>query len=106
MISQDTIEEVKRRLIKTYNPLSIYIFGSYAWGTPHQDSDLDLMVIVSKSDVKPLHRAIEGLLAMSDLDISKELLVLTQQEFSASSQREGNLAYAVKHHGKCIFAQS
>jgi predicted nucleotidyltransferase len=40
MISPDVIEEVKNRLIKAYNPLEIYIFGSYAWGHPDDESDL------------------------------------------------------------------
>jgi len=43
MISQETIEEVKNRLVKTYDPISIYLFGSYAWGHPTEDSDLDLL---------------------------------------------------------------
>jgi predicted nucleotidyltransferase len=29
----------------------IYLFGSYAYGTPHQDSDLDLYVVL-KDDVQ------------------------------------------------------
>lgn len=34
MISPETLEEVKNRLVKTYAPLEIYLFGSYAWGNP------------------------------------------------------------------------
>jgi predicted nucleotidyltransferase len=32
----------------------IYLFGSYANGTPHKDSDLDVCVIVPDSDVNPI----------------------------------------------------
>ncbi|MDR1919562.1 MAG: nucleotidyltransferase domain-containing protein [Tannerellaceae bacterium] len=28
------------------NPVAIYLFGSYAYGTPHADSDLDIFVVV------------------------------------------------------------
>jgi predicted nucleotidyltransferase len=28
------------------NPVAIYLFGSYAYGTPHADSDLDIYVVV------------------------------------------------------------
>jgi predicted nucleotidyltransferase len=37
---QDVIEQLKRR-----NPQAIILFGSYAWGNPHQDSDLDIVVV-------------------------------------------------------------
>jgi hypothetical protein len=39
VISQTVIEEVKRRLIEVYDPAKIYLFGSYAWGVPHEESD-------------------------------------------------------------------
>ncbi len=32
-------ETIKIRLKIAYNPLSLYIFGSYAWGTPNKDSN-------------------------------------------------------------------
>ena len=56
MISQEVIEEVKNRLIKTYNPIAIYLFGSYAWGTPNEDSDLDLLIVVDKSEERSFDR--------------------------------------------------
>jgi predicted nucleotidyltransferase len=31
------------------NPVAIYLFGSYAYGLPHKDSDFDIYVIVPDS---------------------------------------------------------
>ncbi len=44
MIEKKVIDEVKNRLVNTYNPIAIYLFGSYAWGIPTEDSDLDLLI--------------------------------------------------------------
>ena len=44
MIKREVIDEVKNRLVKAYDPLAIYLFGSYAWGTPTEDSDLELLI--------------------------------------------------------------
>ena len=30
-------EKVKQKLIECYDPLKIYIFGSYAWGHPDEE---------------------------------------------------------------------
>jgi len=40
----DKYKSVIERL-KNRNPQAIILYGSYAWGKPHQDSDLDLVVI-------------------------------------------------------------
>ena len=99
MINDKLIEIVKTKLSDTYNPLSIYIFGSYAWGNPTQESDLDLVVVVEKSSQKPYIRPIAGLRALRGLGIAKDLIVYTQEEFKALSQDMSSLLYKVKHQG-------
>jgi len=49
------IEEIKAEIVKrlkTLNPEKIILFGSYAYGTPTKDSDIDLY-IVTKDDFIP-----------------------------------------------------
>jgi len=46
MISMQQIEEVSRCIADAYHPERILLFGSYAWGTPSRDSDVDLLVIL------------------------------------------------------------
>ncbi|HDO26425.1 MAG TPA: nucleotidyltransferase domain-containing protein, partial [Nitrospirae bacterium] len=60
MIAPELMEIVKSRLINTYNPEVIYLFGSYAWGKPDEDSDLDLLVVVEKSDERFYKRGVAG----------------------------------------------
>jgi predicted nucleotidyltransferase len=106
MISNETIEEVKNRLVKTYNPIAIYLFGSYAWGTPTEDSDLDLLIIVDKSDQRPIKRSFEGYKALWGLGISKDIIVYTSSEFESASQKEMSLSHKVKSRGKVIYAKA
>lgn len=40
------IQQLKESL-KELNPYLIMLFGSYAWGTPHIDSDIDLLVVTN-----------------------------------------------------------
>ena len=49
------IEEIKKEIIQHLKPLNldkVILFGSHAYGTPHQDSDIDLYV-VTKDDFIP-----------------------------------------------------
>jgi predicted nucleotidyltransferase len=45
-IDQNLLDEVASRLVKELHPESIWLFGSHAWGTPDEGSDLDLFVVV------------------------------------------------------------
>lgn len=40
-----TINEITQRIVTKFQPEKIILFGSYAWGTPTADSDIDLFVI-------------------------------------------------------------
>ena len=106
MINKKTIEEVTSRLVKTYNPLEIYLFGSYAWGTPNEDSDLDILIVVEKSSEKSYRRPVSGHHALFGLMIPKDIIVYTQKEFKKSSNDETNLMFKIKKEGKKIYAKA
>lgn len=106
MITPNIIEEVKHRLVQTYSPVAIYLFGSYAWGKPHDDSDLDILVVVDASTEQRPQRSIPGLKALWGMEISKDLMVFTQEEFEKYAIDETTLCHKVKRYGKVLYARS
>ena len=46
MVTRDSINELTRRIARDFDPEKIILFGSYAYGTPSDDSDVDLLVIL------------------------------------------------------------
>ena len=53
------IEEIKSEIIERLKPLEpnkIILFGSYAYGTPNEDSDIDLFLIKDDLDVEHIRR--------------------------------------------------
>lgn len=105
MINKEMLEEVKNRLIRTYDPVSIYLFGSYAWGSPTEDSDLDLLIVVEKSKEKPYERPVIGHRALRGLGISKDIIVYTKKEFDSKTGDVTTLGYKVKKNGKVLYAR-
>ena len=106
MITQEVIEEVKRRLVQAYDPVSIYLFGSYAWGTPTEDSDLDLVIVVDKSEKKSYERPLAAYDALFGMNISKDIIVYTKEEFEATSKNKTTLGFKIKKDGKLIYARA
>ena len=47
----------------------IYLFGSYAYGTPTKDSDFDIYVVISDSEKRPIKVMQDINVAMIGLDI-------------------------------------
>ena len=49
------LEIIKRSILETVPAEAIYLFGSYAYGTPREDSDLDIFVVIPDSvEERPL----------------------------------------------------
>jgi predicted nucleotidyltransferase len=45
----EALSEILRRLVKTFDPASIWLFGSRARGTSRPDSDFDLLMVAKPS---------------------------------------------------------
>ena len=45
-VVQEEINKLKELIVNAVPVEQIYLFGSYAYGTPHKDSDLDFYVVL------------------------------------------------------------
>ncbi len=52
------LSRIVERLAEEYRPERIILYGSYAYGTPNEDSDIDLF-IVKESPLNRIMRAVE-----------------------------------------------
>ncbi len=80
MTIQNQIDKIIQLIIANYKPEKIILFGSYAYGKPTEDSDLDLL-IVKDSDLPRYKRAREiRKLLWGITDVPKDIMVYTQAE--------------------------
>jgi uncharacterized protein len=59
---RQNLDEIAQIIAKTVPVESIYLFGSYAYGTPNKDSDLDIYVVFK--DELPM-RELDAITAIS-----------------------------------------
>ncbi len=101
-IEKIEIEIVEK--LKPLGPLKIILFGSYAYGTPTKDSDLDIFVINNNftSKIKEKSKIRK---ALKDIKISKDILVETEAYFLAHSDENwiNTALYDVRHKGKVLY---
>ncbi|NOX87221.1 MAG: nucleotidyltransferase domain-containing protein [Chlorobi bacterium] len=80
MITDKKITDIITKIIRSYDPDRIILFGSYADGTADEDSDLDLIII--KNTDKPKHkRAKEIRRFLLGSMIPMDLKIYTPSEF-------------------------
>lgn|SRR3989338_819778 len=48
------IQEITDKIVREFKPEKVVLFGSYAWGVPTKDSDVDLF-IVKDDPIKNTH---------------------------------------------------
>ena len=106
MIDHKALEVVKEKLIEIYDPLSIYLFGSYAWGTPDNESDLDLLIVIDHYKKDQHQTLVDGYRGLIHTRGAKDLLVVDKKSFEKDSLNKTTLCYKIKKEGKHIYAKA
>ena len=76
------LKKFKKQISKKYNPEKVIFFGSRACGTPHKDSDVDLIIVSKKfNGISSLKRSPELYIEWK-LDYPVDFLCYTIEEFN------------------------
>jgi uncharacterized protein len=78
IVISDRIQELSQKIATQFSPDRIILFGSYAYGTPTEDSDVDLLVVMP-FEGHPFRKAAEILDEISP-DFPVDLLVRTAEQ--------------------------
>lgn len=89
MIDLKKINDIVARIAEKFNPDKIILFGSYASGTPNNDSDIDLLVI-QDTDLPRHKRSFDIQKLLIGSMIPMDILVYTNTEF----EKEKNEKYS------------
>jgi predicted nucleotidyltransferase len=98
------LAEVVDRLVQTYRPQEVYLFGSAARGDAGLDSDYDVLVVVP--DDLPASRRDEGLgyAALVGTGTSVDVLVYRASEFYGRLPLRASLPATVVREGTLLYA--
>jgi uncharacterized protein len=102
-VQDDWLKDLIARLEAEFHPEEIYLFGSRAWGTADEHSDVDLMVIVPNSDERPIRREQRAQRCLGRLPISADVLVRTRGEVDRVRHLPGSLTRTVLQRGTKVY---
>ena len=101
---QKEIECIVKRIAEGYQPLKVILFGSYAWGEPTDDSDIDLL-IVKETSQRFIDRwvTVRELIADPRRRVPVEPIVITPQELSRRTAGGDQFFRAILNHGRILY---
>jgi predicted nucleotidyltransferase len=97
------VAELKSRLAASFGARleRVVLFGSYARGRAHEDSDVDVLVLVSRREPDDGRRAVDAAVAvmLERPDVVLSTLVMTPDELALLRARERRLALEIDRDG-------
>ncbi len=102
MISNETLLKVRERLVDGFAPNRIILFGSQARGTADDRSDVDILVVCTFKG-KRRHLMLEMDRALRGLNLARDIMVLTPEEFERDRHIPGTIARPAWREGKVLY---
>jgi predicted nucleotidyltransferase len=100
----DPLSLVVERLIQSLGPERIYLFGSRARGDSSADSDYDILVVVSQSQLPRYARAQIAYQGLIGVGVPLDVIVLTREEFEEDLPVSSSLPSTVAREGRLLYA--
>jgi predicted nucleotidyltransferase len=97
------LQTVTQRLVAEFQPEQVWLYGSHAWGLPHEGSDVDLLVVVPHSDETPIRRSQRAHRCLRGLRMPKDVLVETRQEVDRVKDRKTSLENTILSRGRRLY---
>ena len=102
MVNEEILNEMKKRLVKTFHPRRIILFGSQARKTAGPRSDIDLLVVCQiKGSRRALMVAMDR--ALKGLPIARDIVVITPEEFERDRNIPGTIARPAWQEGIVLY---
>ena len=60
----DEIMQIRDRIVAAVEVEKLYLFGSYAYGTPHENSDYDFYMVIPNNGMRPIDAMSEAGMAL------------------------------------------
>ena len=93
---------ISRRIVEKFQPYKVVLFGSYAYGTPDLDSDVDLLVVMDS--VEPMAQRIRRVTAVAKVRfLPMDVLVRTPAEIEARLAMGDFFIAEILEKGKVLY---
>ena len=98
-----SLESIVQRLVERYDPDRIILFGSWAWGQPGPDSDVDFLVVKETENTRELAREIDGSIFPRPFPL--DVVVYRPEELRRRKEAGDPFITEILKSGKVLYAR-
>jgi predicted nucleotidyltransferase len=102
MVDARDIEAAVERVVAQFHPEQVILFGSYAYGDPTPDSDIDLMVVMHHEGVAA-RKAADIRLVLPD-DIPVDVIVRSPEKLEERLRMNDVFMHEIVEKGRVLYA--
>jgi uncharacterized protein len=104
MVDYNLISEWAKSLVREFKPIKIILFGSYAYGIPQKDSDVDLLVVMPHGGSAA--RVAAKIRLALPADISADVIVRSEETLQERINMNDYFIREIIEKGKVLYAAS
>ena len=101
-VTEALLQEIANRIVEAFHPEKVVLFGSRAAGSPHADSDVDLLVIMETGG-SPIQRAVAVKRVARPRFVAMDVLVKTPEEVAAQLRRGNFMLRQILEDGRVLY---
>jgi uncharacterized protein len=110
MVTENVYIQQLTNQLKELNPYLVLLFGSFAYGTPNKDSDIDLLVVTNDEytpqtfkEKHEIYKLVSQKIRSVKAQISVDLIVHTIPMYNKFIEQNSSFAKEILNHGIIIY---
>jgi predicted nucleotidyltransferase len=103
-VTRKQIDTVVQKIVQEFNPEKVILFGSYAYGKPTVDSDVDLLIIAESTE-RPAQRATRAYRVVHGKTFPMDIIVRTPHELAQRLAIGDSFIKEIIERGRVLYAR-
>ena len=103
-IEDSVLTEIVRRLVDSFHPDRVYLFGSRARGDANNDSDYDILLVLPRLEDRRYRLSQRAYALLRGIPAAVDVLVWSKEDFDSRLDTPASLPATVEREGRLLHA--
>ena len=89
--------------MEEFQPEQVWLFGSYAWGEPTEDSDLDILMLVGGEEQTSIQSIRQARRCLRSIEMPKDILIQSKASFDLYKAVRSSMSHKIAREGVLVY---
>jgi predicted nucleotidyltransferase len=102
-VDSELLNEIVVKIVNSIHPEKVFLYGSHAYGIPHEESDIDLLIVSKDLSISTRAQAVKVYQALHGVLAPVEVKVDTKEGFSRRSRWINSIERIVSEKRRLLY---